>query len=87
MNGMSPSAAVVSEVEAQQEVEKRKRTLKCKDCGSSDLWRVDERKGIMASIMRYRRRKPFQCRACGWICYRPARRVRDNTGLIVTHAR
>jgi hypothetical protein len=87
MNGMFPSAAVVSEVQTQQEVEKRKCTLKCKDCGSSDLWRIDERKGIVAAIMRYRGRKPFQCRACGWICYRAARRVRDNAALTVNHAR
>jgi hypothetical protein len=28
--------------------------------------------------MRYQGRKPFQCRACGWICHRLARRAQDN---------
>ena len=56
----------------------RTSTAKCKSCGSSDLWRVYERSGIVAGIMRFRGRKPFQCRACGWICYRPARRATDN---------
>jgi hypothetical protein len=54
-------------------------TLICRDCGSSDLWRIDQRSGILAAIMRYRGRKPFQCRACGWICYRPAKRTKDDT--------
>jgi len=27
--------------------------------------------------MRYRGRKPFQCRACGWVCYRIGRRSKD----------
>lgn len=58
---------------------RRKGTLICKACGSSDLWRIDQRSGIVAAIMRYRGRKPFQCRACGWICYRPARRTQYNT--------
>ena len=58
---------------------RRKGTLICKDCGSSDLCRIDQRSGIVAAIMRYRGRKPFQCRACGWICYRPARRTQYST--------
>jgi hypothetical protein len=48
-------------------------TEKCKRCGSSDLWRVFERSGVIARMMKFRGRKPFQCRACGWIFYRPAR--------------
>jgi rubredoxin len=87
MNGMFPSTGVASEVQPQTQIEKRKRPLRCRDCGSSDLWRIDERKGIVAAIMRYRKRNPFQCRACGWICYRAARRLRDNAGLTVTNAR
>jgi hypothetical protein len=85
MNGMFPSTGVASEVQTQGE--KRKCALRCKDCGSSDLWRIDERKGIVAAIMRYRKRKPFQCRACGWICYRAARRVKDNVSLTAANAR
>lgn len=50
-------------------------TARCKGCGSSDIWRIDERPGIVARIMRLRGRKPFQCRACGWISYRPGRRA------------
>jgi hypothetical protein len=83
MNGMLSIAGVTGEGQPQTQVEKRKRPLRCKDCGSSDLWRIDERKGIVAAIMRYRKRKPFQCRACGWICYRPARRVKDDVGPTV----
>src|SRR5580658_10276913 len=60
-------------------IEQRKSTARCKTCGSSDLWRIDERSGILASIMRFRGRKPFQCRACGWLFYRPARRSADNS--------
>lgn len=41
-------------------------------CDSSDMWRIDERTGFVAAIMRYRGWKPFQCRACGDIRYRPA---------------
>jgi hypothetical protein len=58
-------------------IERRNDARRCKCCGSSDLWRVDERSGIVAAVMRYRGRKPFQCRACGWVCYRIARRSRD----------
>jgi hypothetical protein len=36
------------------------------------MWRIDERPGFVAAIMRYRGWKPFQCRACGDIRYRPA---------------
>jgi len=49
--------------------------LACKCCGSNDLWRVGERTGLLAAIMRYRGRKPMQCRACRWICYPPVRRA------------
>jgi hypothetical protein len=60
-------------------IARRKGTLICKSCGSCDLWRIDQRSGIVAAVMRFRGRKPFQCRACGWICYRPARRTQDDT--------
>src|ERR1700677_3355253 len=59
-------------------IERRKSKAKCRSCGSSDLYRVAERSGILASIMKFRGRKPHQCRACGWIFYRPARRSNDN---------
>ena len=58
-------------------IERRNDARRCKCCGSSDLWRVDERPGIVAAVMRYRGRKPFQCRACGWVCYRIGRRSKD----------
>ncbi len=54
-----------------------KRTTRCKSCGSADLWRIDARPGIVAAIMRFFDRKPFQCRACGWIYYRSAKRVNE----------
>jgi len=46
---------------------------RCKRCNSTDLWRVSERSGFTAWIMRIREQKPYQCRACGWIFYRPRR--------------
>jgi predicted Zn-ribbon and HTH transcriptional regulator len=59
-------------------VERRRRAMKCKNCGSFDFWRISVRTGLVAAIMRYRERKPFQCRSCGYIIYRPARRAADN---------
>jgi hypothetical protein len=64
--------------------ERRRRTLRCKSCGSADFWRIPLRTGIIATIMKLRGRKPFQCRSCGWICYRPARRKTDNTVVALT---
>ncbi|HWE53259.1 MAG TPA: hypothetical protein VG273_25935 [Bryobacteraceae bacterium] len=49
----------------------RKPAPECKRCGSKDLWRVAQRGGIIGLIMRHRRLKPVQCRACGWTCYKP----------------
>ncbi len=43
----------------------------CTDCGSSDIWRVAQRSGLIAFVMRHQGRKPYQCRACGTIYYRP----------------
>ncbi len=59
-------------------IERRKTRVTCRKCGSSDLCRIEERSGIFASIMKFRGRKPHQCRSCGWIFYRPARRSNDN---------
>jgi hypothetical protein len=59
--------------------ERRKQPARCKSCGSIDFWRIPLRTGIIAAIMKLRDRKPFQCRSCGWICYRPGRRKSDNT--------
>jgi ribosomal protein L37AE/L43A len=60
-------------------VEQRKDKPTCESCGSSDLWRIARPAGIIAAIMRYRGRKPFQCRKCGQICYQPGRREKDQT--------
>lgn len=78
VNQMTPTATVHKHPQRPPAIDRRKDSVRCKSCGSSDLWRIDERPGIVAAIMRYRERKPFQCRACGWICYRLARRVKDN---------
>jgi hypothetical protein len=43
---------------------------RCKMCDSTDLWRVADRSGIVAWIMRLREQKPYECRACGWSFYR-----------------
>ena len=51
---------------------------RCKKCNSADLWRVSERSGLLAWIMRVREQKPYQCRGCGWIFYRP-RRIGQNS--------
>jgi hypothetical protein len=64
--------------------ERRRRTVRCKSCGSADFWRIPLRTGIIAMIMKLRSRKPFQCRSCGWVCYRPARRKADNTVVALT---
>jgi hypothetical protein len=48
--------------------------ITCKTCGSADVWRISQQSGLIAAIMRYRGRKPLQCRACGWICYKRRQR-------------
>jgi ribosomal protein L37E len=55
----------------------RKSKLTCDSCGSSDLWRIAPQTGIVAAIMRYRGRKPVQCRKCGRITYHPPKREKD----------
>jgi hypothetical protein len=50
-------------------------------CDRTDMWRVDERKGLVAAIMRYRGLKPFQCRACGYICYRRPKNEKANSAI------
>jgi hypothetical protein len=37
--------------------------------------------------MRYRDRKPFQCRACGWVCYRLARRAKETVPPLLVNDR
>jgi hypothetical protein len=44
---------------------------RCKKCNSTDLWRVPERRGFIAWIMRIREQKPYQCRSCRRIFYHP----------------
>jgi hypothetical protein len=39
------------------------------------MWRIAERTGFVAAIMRYREKKPYQCRACGWLVYKPAKHL------------
>jgi hypothetical protein len=58
-------------------IERRNSRMRCRSCRSFDIWRIDERPGILAAIMRFRGRKPFQCRACRQIFYRRARRSKD----------
>ncbi len=82
---MTPGARAPNEhlPEGLKNLEQRKAPpLTCKRCGSTDMWRIGEQKGIIAAIMRYYKRKPFQCRNCKWLCYRPARRRRDNSSVI-----
>ena len=43
--------------------------VRCKHCGSGDIWRVAEQKGIIAAIMRLRGLKTYQCRGCKRIIY------------------
>jgi hypothetical protein len=50
-------------------------------CDRTDMWRIGERKGFVAAIMRYRGWKPFQCRACGYICYRPLKKEQANSAM------
>jgi len=63
--------------------ERRKKKPACKKCGSFDLWRIAEQTGLIAAFMKFRNRRPFQCRACGYICYRVARRKRDNSAILI----
>ncbi len=49
----------------------------CKQCGSSDIWRVPPRKGIVAAFMKFRGLVPYQCRGCWKICYPTGKETED----------
>jgi hypothetical protein len=48
--------------------------LKCKRCGSSDIWRIQAASGFYSEIMKARNMKPFECRMCRKMFYLRARR-------------
>jgi ribosomal protein L37E len=52
--------------------------LRCKRCGSLDLWRIATQSGIVSAIMGLFGRKPLECRSCGRICYPPAKTPERN---------
>jgi hypothetical protein len=56
---------------------RRRGKLQCRMCGSFDVWRIADRPGLIGTFMRWRGRKPLECRACGWRCYRVLRRKTD----------
>jgi ribosomal protein L37E len=60
-------------------IQRKKTRLRCKRCGSADLWRVGDRSGLVAMIMQFRGLKPLQCRACGWVCYKERREKKEST--------
>jgi hypothetical protein len=85
---VTPNARITREnPQRPASLEQRKASLVCKRCGSSDLWRIPDQTGFVAAIMRRLERKPFQCRACRWICYRPARRKKDNAKVMIRKRR
>jgi hypothetical protein len=62
--------------------EQRSRVLKCKECRSSDVWRVRSHKENVFSRIWHRGLKPFQCRACGYCFYHHARRRSDSLASV-----
>jgi hypothetical protein len=62
--------------------ERRSRALKCKECESSDVWRVHSHNDNIFSRIWHRGLKPFQCRACGYCFYHHARRRSDSLASV-----
>jgi hypothetical protein len=58
-------------------LDRRKKRLRCKRCGSSDVWRIQADDGWYADLMRSRSKKPFECRMCRHVFYYLARRKDD----------
>ena len=42
--------------------------LRCRKCGSLDIWRIQERTGIVAAVMKRQGRKLFKCMICARFC-------------------
>jgi hypothetical protein len=64
-------------VQSQPQVERRTQRLRCKRCGSFDIWRIQQETGWYADFMRARQKKPFECRMCRRVFYMNARRKYD----------
>ena len=58
-------------------LDRRKKRLRCKRCGSADVWRIQSEPGWYADWMRSRHKKPFECRMCKYKFYFLARRGND----------
>ena len=56
----------------------RQQRMRCKRCGSDDIWRVSQKRGPIAEFMAFRKMKPFQCRSCLRHFYCHALRIRDS---------
>jgi hypothetical protein len=64
-------------VESASQVERRTQRLRCKRCGSLDIWRIQSDSGWYGDFMRACCKKPFECRMCRHVFYINARRKFD----------
>jgi hypothetical protein len=57
--------------------ERRRKPMRCRECGSTDVWRIGDGPDTFFASIIYRDKKPFQCRKCLYRFYQYARREAD----------